>query len=387
LGEKVGGRVVAARAVFAREVEEVLVGGGGGEEVGRIAEGLEVEELRFDGGVAAFDVGVGVGVCRRIEPVGGADRGKSAVKTVVAVVHCVTVELGAEVGAHDQLREIKAVSLEVRGDARGGEGGVGFRQFAGVGEKEGAEGFAADGVLEPGHAGLLHLGKVMRDVVEILGIHLEAQERRMRGLDGPQVGFALMLARTRADELCVAQDAMRRALAERQFEHVHEAPRAETGGLFARGDDLGRDGLSGPRRRVLGAAREVRQGIIAGFPAAVPEAHGGAGAFVAPSGGAMTVGFGVAHNFVAQRELVLADFVHGAIESEPGVGLSLHTSASPREAPDSLFFFPDEGPDGQAPSSLPVWAFICCFSHLTPRFPNTRSSIIAGFRLPGSGCL
>jgi len=209
----------------------------------------------------------------------------------------------------------------------------------------------------------------------------------MCGLDGPQVGFALMLAWPRADELCVAEDPMRRALAEWQFEHVHEAPRAETGGLFARSDDLGRDGLSGPRRRVLGAARVVREGVIAGLPTTVPEAHRGAGAFVAPSGSAMTVSLGVAHDFVAQRELILADLIHGAVESEPGVGLSLHTSASPSEAPDSLFSCPDEGPDRQAPSSLPVWAFICCFSHLTPRFPNTRSSIIAGFRLPGSGCL
>ncbi len=38
-----------------------LAGGDGGEEVGWIAEGFEVEELGFDGGVAALDVGVGVG--------------------------------------------------------------------------------------------------------------------------------------------------------------------------------------------------------------------------------------------------------------------------------------------------------------------------------------
>jgi hypothetical protein len=86
--------------------------------------------------------------------VGGADGGEGAVKPIVSVVDGVGVELGAEVGAHDQLGEVEAVGLEVRGDAGGGEGGVDLGEFAGVGEEEGAEGFAANGVLEAGHAGL-----------------------------------------------------------------------------------------------------------------------------------------------------------------------------------------------------------------------------------------
>ncbi|TAG28596.1 MAG: hypothetical protein EAZ36_05650 [Verrucomicrobia bacterium] len=64
--KEVGGRGAVAGAVFAGEVEEVLVGGDRGEEVVGAGEGFEVEELGFDGGVAAFDggvcVGVGVGV-------------------------------------------------------------------------------------------------------------------------------------------------------------------------------------------------------------------------------------------------------------------------------------------------------------------------------------
>ena len=36
----------------------------------------------------------------------------------------------------------------------------------------------------------------------------------MRGLDGPQIGFAPVLARTRADELGLAQDAVRGAFAD-----------------------------------------------------------------------------------------------------------------------------------------------------------------------------
>jgi hypothetical protein len=70
-GEEIGRGEVAACAVFAGEVEAMLVGRESGEEVGGVGESLHVEELRHDGGVAGFDVGVGAGMGGRIEAVGG----------------------------------------------------------------------------------------------------------------------------------------------------------------------------------------------------------------------------------------------------------------------------------------------------------------------------
>ena len=57
---------------------------------------------------------------------GGADGGEGAVKPVLAVMHGVAVELGAEVGAHDQLAEVEPVRGEVGEHALAGERGVGF---------------------------------------------------------------------------------------------------------------------------------------------------------------------------------------------------------------------------------------------------------------------
>jgi hypothetical protein len=76
--------LVGAGAVAAGEVEEVPAGGGGGEEVLWAVEGFEVEELTFDGGMGAFDIGVAVGSGGRVEAVvriGGEDGAVEGVGT------------------------------------------------------------------------------------------------------------------------------------------------------------------------------------------------------------------------------------------------------------------------------------------------------------------
>jgi hypothetical protein len=93
-GEEIGRGEVGAGAVLAGEVEEVLVGGNGGDEGGGVGEVFEVEELGFDGGVAAFDIGVGVRAGGRIEAMEGAQDGDRAVEAVRAGVDGVAVELG-----------------------------------------------------------------------------------------------------------------------------------------------------------------------------------------------------------------------------------------------------------------------------------------------------
>jgi hypothetical protein len=188
-----------------------------------------------------------------------------------------------------------------------------------------------------------------------------------------------VLAGARSDQFFVAQDAVGGAFADGQLEHVHQAAGAETRGFFAGRDDFGGHGLARALRRVVRTTGMVGERIVAVLPPVEPEAHGGTGAFVAPRGGAQAVGLGVAHHFVAQREFILGDTVHGAIESEPGVGLSLQTSASSRGAPGSRFFPTGAGGSGQAPSGPASAARTCCCTHFNPRVPSTRSSIIFSF--------
>lgn len=387
LGEEFGRSVITTGAVLAGEVEEGLVGGDGGEEVRGVAEGFQVEELGFDGGVAAFDVGVGVGASGRVEAVRGAGGGEGAVEAVGAVVDGVAVELAAEVGAHFEVGEVEAVLAQVRGDAGGGERGVGLREVGGVGEEERAGGFVADGILETGHAGLLHLRIVVGDVVEVFGVHLEAAEGRVRSFERAQVGFAPVLAGARLEQFFVAQDAVRGAFADGQFKQVHEAAGAEAGGLLPGRDDFGRKGGRGAFGGVVGAAGVVGEGVVAGLPTAQPQAHGGARTRVAARRGADAVGLRGADQCVAQAEFVVAVGAHRAIESEAGVGLSLHTSASLGGAPGSHSFSPGKGGAGQAPSGLPSASFTCWFTPFTPRLASTRIEISFCFRLGGSGCL
>jgi hypothetical protein len=169
------------------------------------------------------------------------------VEAVGAVVDGVAVELGAQIGAHEQLREVEAVRAKVIEDALQRQGGVGFRQLGGVGEEKGSAAFAANRVLEPRHARLLQLGKVMRDVVEVFGVHLQAQQRRVGRFEGAQIGLAAVFAGPGADQFFIAQDAVRGAFADGQREQVHEAAGAEAGGFLPGRDDLGRgDGVRAP---------------------------------------------------------------------------------------------------------------------------------------------
>ena len=228
----------------------------------------------------------------------------------------------------------------------------------------------------------------MGDVDEVLHVHLEAMQRGMGRLDGTQIGLATVLARAGADELGVAEDAVDRALADRQLEHIHQTTRTQAGSHPARGDDRPGHLFPGLAGLMLGPAGMVGERFVTCLPASQPQAHGVARAAVAAHRRTHAMGLGVANQFMTQGELVLAHAAHSAIESNVvGVGWSLNTSASHDATPGSRFCFSDEAPDGQAPSSLPVRGFICCLSHLIPRFPRTRSSIMTGFRSPGSGSL
>ncbi len=265
LGEECGRGAVTAGAVFTGEVEAVLVGGDGGEEERRAGEVLQVEALGLDGGVAAFDVdvGVGVGAGGRIEAVARAGGDEAAVEAVGAVVDGVAVELAAQIGAHLDLGQVEAVGAEVREDAGRGERGVGFRAVGGVGEEERAGGFVADRVLERGQRLRLQLRPVVGNIGEILGVHLQATERRVGGLDGVQIGFAAVLAGPRADEFFVPQDAVRGAFADGQLEPVHQAPRAEAGRFFPRGDDEFFLRGAGAAGLAVGAAGMVGEPLVA----------------------------------------------------------------------------------------------------------------------------
>ena len=214
-GEQIGGTFVTPRTVFTRGVVPELVGGGFGQEVGFGGKDLGIEQFRFDGGMNAFDVGVGVGAGRRIEAVLGlVFLFDGQMETTDLVVDGIAIEFDAQIGGEDDLGRIDAVVFEVFKKAVDGEGGVGFGKFVAVGQELGAAGKFADGVLEAGQAIGLHLRPIEGNVGEIFDIHLKAGERRIGGFDGAEIVFTFVAALGFAGELVLAEDAIESVVAD-----------------------------------------------------------------------------------------------------------------------------------------------------------------------------
>jgi hypothetical protein len=130
------------------------------------------------------------------------------------------------------------MGAEVVKDATGREGGVGGRQVVGeVGEDRAAFDVAdvVEVTREPSGG---HLGPVGRDVVEGLGIHLEALQGGIGSLDGAQVVLPFAAAPTGADQAVGAEDPGDGAFRGRQTEEVLQPAGAEARDALADGEDL-----------------------------------------------------------------------------------------------------------------------------------------------------
>jgi hypothetical protein len=89
----------------------------------------------------------------------------------------------------------------------------------------------------------LHLGPVMRDVIELLAVLLQTGEGWWARDCGrpwfPQVCILLVLTRVLLEQVMVAEDAVGRTLARGQSEQVHQAEGVEARGFFRAATTVG----------------------------------------------------------------------------------------------------------------------------------------------------
>ena len=229
----------AAAAVLAGDVVPELVGVHFGKEVGPVIEALGIEELPLDRAVDGLDIGVGVGTVRWVELVARAPLLLDGPDEAVgAHVDGVAVKLGAQIGADFHFPQIDTVRGQVGQEAVGGQCGVGLGQRLAVGEELGADAAFADGGLEERQTEPLHLRPVDRQIGEVFGVHTEAGEGRVRGLDRTQIALGLVAAFWFSRQPVGAQDATDSVVAERQVELGDQAARPEARRFLPQRDDL-----------------------------------------------------------------------------------------------------------------------------------------------------
>ena len=293
----------------------MLIAGGLVDEVGEAGEGLQLVELGFDRSVHALDVGVVVGVGDAVEAVIGAELALDGVhEAVFGVVQAVAAELGAVVGGEHEIAEVDAAARAVGQEAPDGQCCVGDAELAAVGEELGAGALVAHGELVAGQAQLEHLPAIGGDVREVLGVHLEVQQRGLSHLVGPQVAAcAVGFAAACAGEAVLPDDAADGGAAGLDFELVLEPPCGEMGAL-ALVDDLA-FGL--PGRLVRAAGGGSRQLLEAGLAflreAAHPLADGVARGFEVAGGRTNAVLAGVEDDVEAEIKLMVFRSDHGII--------------------------------------------------------------------------
>ena len=312
--EYLGRGLAALGVVLAREVPPALIGGEFLEEVASSAKEFEVEDLLLDRRVAAFDIGVSVGRGGGQEAVGGAAAAHRGGVADFAQALLGAAVLRAVVGRQRDGLGLDPPGLEVGEDALGAEGGIGRGEGVGVVDEERAALDVDVGVLVLWQAAGLHLRPVGGNVVERLGVGLQALEGPVAGLDGAQVVLFLMLLAALARQAALAKHARDRALGRREAEEVLEAPGAETRGLLASLENLlfvmGR-GLVGAG---LGGARFLdKSGAAALLEAPQPLAHGVSRTLEGAGGVADAVLPGVHHERQAHVKVLVIGSDHGVV--------------------------------------------------------------------------
>ena len=126
LGQKLQGGFLPPGAVLPGKIVVVLVGGDFGDEVLTAPEFLQVKELRFDGCVNRFHVGVGIFAARRVEDVARIKIFFNEVnKAGDALVQPAAIELGSIVGLDYDLPQIHSVTFQVLKQSSGSQDRVG----------------------------------------------------------------------------------------------------------------------------------------------------------------------------------------------------------------------------------------------------------------------
>ena len=170
------------------------------------------------------------------------------------------------------------------------------------------EGELPDGVLVLWEAQQFHLRPVVRDIVEVLGVHLEPGKGLVRGLDSPEVVFDPMLAFPFASRPLGSYDACNCIDAPGEVELIFEVSGAEGGRFIPVGEDnafcLGREFV----RTGVGSAAAVNQsGETLCRESAAPFEDGVNRTTKCPGGIFLAMGFGM-HD---KSKTVIEDMVFG----------------------------------------------------------------------------
>lgn len=232
-------------------------------------------------------------------------------EAAVAVIESIAAELAAVVGGHLYQAQVDATLLKMLERPFCGEGCVVHGGFGSIVEELSAGGAVAYGELIAGKAELVHKTAIVRDVGEVLGVHLQIRKWRQGKLFGTPVGsFSVRLSSLFLAQGVLSDNSGDSPDAGVDFEFVFEAPGGEVR-LAANSDDLS----LGIRMRfvgtVLGSSRLLNKAGLAFFlEAPQPFSDGVATGGESSLRRADAVPAGVEHHLKTQCKLMIFRAYH-----------------------------------------------------------------------------
>jgi hypothetical protein len=177
----------------------------------------------------------------------------------ISSARCLPIEFRAVVTLDNDFTEIDTILFQVLEEAVGGNFSIGERQFIAIREELSTEGELPDGVLVLWEAQQFHLRPVVRDIVEVLGVHLEPGKGLVSRFDSSQIVSNPVLAFPFASGSIRSYDTCNCIDAPGEVELIFEVSGAEGGRFIPVGEDnafcLGREFV----RTGVGSAAAVNQ--------------------------------------------------------------------------------------------------------------------------------
>jgi hypothetical protein len=226
--DEVPGRLPPLVAVRPSVVEEVLIDRGLAQEILQVLIDLQIEELLLDQPVHRFHVCVGVRPPRRCVEVLGAHALLHGMDEAEITVPALTAaELPAPIRLHRDLRRVDPVPLQVLQAPLDEKRGVGHAHLVAEAQEDRAALRVPDRVLVLRQIQRLHLRPVLRDVPQVLHVHLQVGQRRILRLHLSQIRLLVALLPLRLGQAVVLQDPADRIRTRLQIEPLLQPNRSE----------------------------------------------------------------------------------------------------------------------------------------------------------------